>query len=141
MFLTENVFKTLGCAVWLPIILPLAAQTTTPDVVTHGAFETREYRAENGRRIRITSLGNLAGLESPFGFEHIDNGRRAREGYVLGYDDPLTGQSRVLYDVQDSYSRTLGGRDFAPTSFSGPPAGATFPVNTVVTATVNVDTR
>jgi hypothetical protein len=90
--------------------------------------------------VRITSRGNLVGLESPFGFEHIANGRGTREGYVVAYDDPATGGLRVLHDVNDSWSRTLGSRDLVPYSFRGPATGTTFPINALVTATVVVDT-
>jgi hypothetical protein len=138
MFVARNLSRVL----WLPIfILPAIAQTSPTEIITSGAYETREYRSENGRRIKISSRGNLAGLEAPYGFEHIDQGGRAREGYVVSYDDPVTGASRVLHDVNDLYSRTLGGhRDLVPVSFRGPAAGTNFPIGTPVTATVIVDT-
>jgi hypothetical protein len=122
------------------IAIPAAAQT--PGTVTStGIYETREYRAENGRRVRITSLGNLVTLETPYGFDHISTGSHAREGYVVSYDDPATTATRVLYDVHDLYSRTIGYRDFVPASFSGPATDTTFPVNTLVTAVVVVNTQ
>jgi hypothetical protein len=142
MKLKSEITSTLGRALCVPaLFLPLAAQTVaSTDVTTYGAYETREYRAENGRRIRITSRGNLAALEAPYGFEHIANGARAREGYVVSYDDPATGAARVLYDVNDLHSRSLGSRDLVPYVFRGPAHGTTFAVGSPMTATVMVDT-
>jgi hypothetical protein len=136
------VAKSLSRVLWLPLlVVPVMAQISPTDVVTAGAYENREYRAENGRRIRISSRGNLTALEAPYGFEHLDQGGRAREGYVISYDDPATGAIRVLHDVNDLYSRTLGGfRDLVPVSFRGPAAGTSFAAGTPVTATVIVDT-
>jgi hypothetical protein len=123
------------------IAIPVAAQTPEP-VASRAIYEVREYRAENGRRIRITSLGNLVALETPYGFDHISTATHAREGYVVSYDDPATGVTRVVYDVHDLYSRTIGGyRDFVPDSFSGPATDTTFAVNTLVTAVVAVHTQ
>ena len=98
-----------------------------------------DYLSENGRGIRISSTGNLIGLETPAGFGHIEG----REGYVLAYDDPYSATTRVLYDVFDSQSMSIkaGLRDFVPVSFEGPPSGTTFPINALVSATAVVDTR
>jgi hypothetical protein len=101
--------------------------------------QKREYLSENGRKIKITSMGNLIGLETPMGFGHIDN----HEGYVLAYDDPYDGTTRVLHDVFDSQSMSIkpGLPDFVPVSFEGPPSGTSFEINTLVSATAVVDTR
>jgi hypothetical protein len=73
------------------------------------------------------------------GFEHINNGVQAREGYVLAYND-LGARARVLFDVNDIHSTVLGRRDFVPYSFSGPATGTVFPVMTPVRAVAVVDT-
>ena len=139
-YLAALVSGALQLWMWSPV--SLRAQSGTTATVTTATYETREYRAENGRAIRITSLGNLVSLESPYGFDHINMGTYAREGYVVSYDDPGPAQTRVLYNVNDLYSKTLGGsRDLMPNSFTGPPTGTTFPINTPVTAIVVVDTE
>jgi hypothetical protein len=116
------------------------AQTTVTNTVTHGVYEVRDFFAQNGRHISITSHGNLINLETPFGFEHIKSSTRAREGYVISYTNPSTGQERVIFDVHDVYSSVLARRDFVPVSFSGPATGTVFHVNSPVSATAIVDT-
>jgi hypothetical protein len=130
-------FKIFGYILMLPV-LPFLMKAQTP-MVSYGTYETRDYWANNGRKIRITSLGNLVGLESPMGFEHINNGVRAREGYVLAYTDP-GGHARVLFDVNDIHSAVLGRRDFVPYSFTGPASGTVFAVTTPVRVIAVVDT-
>lgn len=115
-----------------------SAQTST----TYGSVEMREYVASNGRKIRVTSLGNLTGFESPAGYDHIA-GLRTRDGYVVAYYDPISARTRVVFDVADRFSSTIsaGLRDLTPVSFSGPPNGSTFNIGAPVTATAIVETR
>jgi hypothetical protein len=105
--------------------------------------EVREYIAEDGRRIAITSLGNLITLETPRGFEHAAGGTDLPlDGYVLAYRDP-SGTVRVLHNVYRSHSSTIkaGLPDFVPISFEAPPSGTEFERGSVVGAKVVVGTR
>ena len=114
----------------------LAAATS----VAYGSYETRDFIAQNGRQISVSSFGNLVSLETPFGFEHINRSSRAREGYVISYINPFTSQQRVLYDVHDLYSAVLARRDFVPVSFTGPANGTPFSVTTPIIIFAVVDT-
>jgi hypothetical protein len=101
----------------------------------------REYTSENGRKIRITSTGNVIGLEMPAGYENIA-GQRTREGYVVSYIDQY-GITRVIHDVYDSYSTTFksGERDLVPVSFTAPPSASGLAINTLISATAVLHTR
>lgn len=121
------------------------AQTspTEQTVTTTGVLETRKFFAVNGRNIRVSSLGNLVGLESPQGFEHLRGATRSREGYVVGYQDPVTLQARVVHNVFDRVSSTIitGMPDFVPIEFRGPANLAVFGVGETVSATATLHTR
>jgi hypothetical protein len=106
--------------------------------------DKRELLAEDGRRIVITTLGNLVAFESPRGFEHYGGGLEAPiDGYVLAYRDPATNTVRVLHNVYRSQSSTIepGLGDFVPLSFDGPDPGNVFERGELAQASVVVGTR
>src|SRR6185436_10308727 len=98
------------------IALPVYAQV--PLATWTGRIDEREYVATNGRKVRISSMGNVTGFQDSAGQEHI-NTKRSREGYVLAYRPPGLGRLAVVYDVHDAYSSVLSGtgRDIVPDSF------------------------
>jgi hypothetical protein len=121
-----------------------AAFAFAQEVSTAGFYEVREYSAENGRKVRISSLGNIVYFESPMGFEHLALGG-VREGYILGYEDPGPSppKRRTVYDLSGSqYSRTISPprRDLIPGTFSAPVDGRVFRVGEKVTAVAVVFT-
>jgi hypothetical protein len=105
----------------------------------------REFVAQNGRKIRISSMGNLVNLvsfQSAGGAEHI-NVKRSREGYVLAYRLSAAQPLRVVHDVNDSSSQIIspGNRDFVPESFTFPSVNSGIPSDTFITATANLCQR
>ena len=118
-------------------VIILASQTS----LAQNEIAVREYSSENGRTIKLTSTGNLIGLETPAGYENIAV-QGSREGYVVSYIDQ-TGATRVIHDVFSSQSSVLkpGSRDFIPVSFAAPPSAGDLAINTLITATSVVHTR
>lgn len=115
-----------------------AADMTPPYIV-----QERQYFTENDRSIRITSAGNVTGLEAPAGFEHLRNGvRPPREGYLIRYIDS-TGTTREVFNFSDRISNTLdpSAGDIAPESFSAPATLSRYPLGTAVNAVSVVRTR
>jgi hypothetical protein len=119
-------------------------ETESPAPLQQQPVEKREYIADDGRTVVITSLGNLIGFESPRGFEQVAGVLDDPiDGYVLAYRDPQTGATRVLHNVYRSQSSTIepGLNDFVPISFQGPASKTVFPSGKPVHAEVVVGTR
>lgn len=110
-------------------------------VLAQSGPEIREYSAENGYKITITTRGNVIGLEI-LGGTGVAEGAENREGYVISYVDSA-GIVRVVHDAYDSYSAGIrpGERDFVQASFTAPPSQSRIPLNTMISATAVVDTR
>lgn len=120
-------------------VAALVAQALLASIVlAQDGPEIREYSAENGYKIAITSRGNIIGLEIPERVERTG----PREGYVLSYVDG-EGVTRVVHDVYDSYSAVIrpGARDFVQRSFIAPPSQHRIPLDTLISATAVVDTQ
>jgi hypothetical protein len=121
-------------------------QSQTPNVI-----DTREFVSENGRTIRISSLGNLIRLQTPTAFDHLlpkirrgslFDTTRPREGYGLVYMDQANPQARISFDVYDLYSRTQSGqRTLVPVSFETPAGANIFPFDATMNARSIVDTH
>jgi hypothetical protein len=118
-------------------LMILASQTS----MAQNEIAVREYSSENGRTIKLTSTGNLIGLETPAGYENIAV-QGSREGYVVSYIDQ-TGATRVIHDVFNSHSTAFkpGSRDFIPVSFSAPPSTSDLAIDTLISATSVLHTR
>jgi hypothetical protein len=120
-------------------------QSQPPNVI-----DTREFVSENGRTIRISSLGNLIRLQTPTTFDHLlpkirrgslFDTTRPREGYALVYIDPLNGQARISFDVYDLYSMTqTGERTLVPVLFEAPATANIIPFDATMRARSIVDT-
>ena len=119
----------------------MAQMLSTGIVLADSGSETREYSAENGYKITITSRGNIIGLERPGRPEDVEAAWH-REGYVISYVDGA-GVIRIVHDVHDSYSADIrpGERDFIQGPFTAPPSQNNIPLDTMVSATAVVDTQ
>ena len=123
------------------VVRPLACYAQG-EIPNQYVVEQRRYFSSNGRSIRLTSTGNLAGLESPQGFEHLRNSLgRAREGYLVQYVDPK-GIERVVYNLGDVVSNLINppGPDIVVESFQGPANGTRFVVGSSMKYTANLRT-
>ncbi|GEM_PF-6582875 len=140
---TTLLLLTIGGSIGIPAAF---AQLQT----TFNNIDIREFVSENGRTIRISSLGNLIRLQTPTAFDHLlpkirqgslFDSRRPREGYGLVYIDPANNQPRIVFDVHDLYSRTRSGdRTLVPVSFEAPPAANIIPFDSTMRARSIVDT-
>src|SRR5262245_3145480 len=133
----NSLLRALGC---LATLMPIWANGIPSTTIT-GRIEERDFIAQNGRRIRISSMGNLVSFQSAGGAEHI-NVKRSREGYVLAYRLDASESMRVIHDVHDSYSQIIssGQRDFVPESFTFPSVNSGIPSDTCLTASATVRT-
>jgi hypothetical protein len=125
------------------LFAPAMMCVAQPEIQVPYVVDERRYIAENDRTIRVTSTGNLTGLESPAGFEHLRNASgRAREGYRIRYVD-ATGATREVFHFGDTASSSIvpSSPDLLPEPLIGPPTGTRYAVGTVVTAKAAVRTR
>lgn len=102
------------------------------------ATETREYRAENGYELAVTSLGGIIGLRGPK--ELGDDRAPLRDYYRLTYRHPRGQQVVASTAAGGDKDVASGSSNFVPVSFESPPSGAVFSDDQPLTAKVTVRT-